>query len=310
MRLASAGLRAVLCLLPCLLTAPACAAPLDAALDGVVQPYVDDHRFSGAILIEKNGTIIFDKAYGLANAESGQPNRTSTRFHIGTLSMQYTAVVMMHLVEIQRVTLENTAGQFLPGLGDHASASIRDLLAVSPDSPADAADYEILARVAEASTARTFAFVSDQSVFASVWLSGSGIDDGTLPAESNVARGYAFADGQLKPASTDWRALAGAASVYTTTRDELHWLDAFFGDNLLTAASRQTILGSPAGFGWFHGQRLGVESYWMAGAAPGFASYVLRQPGTGLTVIVLSNVANMSVEPIGNRLAEAVLGAR
>ena len=90
-----------------LLAVPAHAASL---FDALVQPYVASGAFSGAILVVKDGNIVFDRAYGYADAERRLPNQVSTRFHVGTLSMTYTAAVVLRLVEIHRIALDNTAG--------------------------------------------------------------------------------------------------------------------------------------------------------------------------------------------------------
>ncbi len=274
-------------------------AALAARLDAVVQAQGD--RFSGAILIARDGAILFDKAYGMADAAAGIPNRPSTSFHVGTLSMTYTAVTVLHLVETRKLALDNTADQFVPG---GPFVTVRDLLAVAPDAPQAAADYELLARVAAAAAGTSFAQVEDAAAFASVWMSGTGLDDGTSSNESRIAKGYASDGAPLKPA--DWAVLTGAASAYTTTRDELHWLGRFFGDELVTADTRAAMASAPAGYGWHHGPRFGGEAYWTAGAAPGFASFVLAQPESGLTVIVLANRDGAPAEALSNQLVAAL----
>ncbi|MEI9989521.1 MAG: serine hydrolase domain-containing protein [Rhizomicrobium sp.] len=286
----------LLALLSCL-SSPALAGALAARLDGVVQ--AADGRFSGAILIERDGAIVFDKAYGMANAAAGLANRSSTSFHIGTLSMQYTAVTILHLVETRRLALDNTADQFVPGA---PAVTLQALLATAPEAPDAVANYELLARIAAAATGKSFAEVEDAAAFGSVWLTGTGLDDGVPSNESRFAKGYVLADGQLKPVAADWAALTGAASAYTTTRDELHWLDRFFGDELVTADTRKAM--TPAGHGWHQGGRFGADSHWAAGTAPGFSSFVLRRPG--LTVIVLENIGAAPAEALAGDLIAAL----
>ena len=52
-----------------------------AALDAYLQPYVHSGNFSGNVLVEKNGKIVFEKAYGLADRENRLRNTAATRFH-------------------------------------------------------------------------------------------------------------------------------------------------------------------------------------------------------------------------------------
>lgn|GEM_PF-4137231 len=276
----------------------------EARFDSIVQPYVQSGRFSGAILVVRDGEILFDRAYGMADAEKAIPNRPSTRFHVGTLSMQYTAVAVLHLAETHKLNLDNTAAQFVPGA---PAVALRDLLAVAPDSPEAAGDYELLARVAEAATGKSFADVVDAGAFASVWLSGTGLDDGTLAEESRFAKGYKTAGGGR--AAADWRALTGAASAYTTTRDELHWLDRFFAGDLVPAGGRDALLEGPPGYGWFHEGQGEGRVWWGEGRAPGYSVFVLRARRGDLSIIVLGNVEGAAAGEIGRGLAATVPGA-
>ncbi|MEI9993923.1 MAG: serine hydrolase domain-containing protein [Rhizomicrobium sp.] len=276
----------------------------EARFDAIVRPT----GFSGAILVRKDDVLLFDKAYGLADATTGKPNRPSTSFHVGTLSMRYTAVAILHLAETHKLSLDNLAGQFVTGLEPPlANATIRALAALPPDAPQAAAAYETLAKVAAADTGKTFEEVTDAAAFGTVWMAGSGLDDGSHAGESRMAKGYSHTE--EAPVTADWAALTGAASAFTTTRDELHWLDMVFGDGLLTAQSRAMLAAAPAGYGWSHGARYGGDAWWASGSAPGFASYVMHVPATGLTVIVLGN-SDLPVAGLGDALAaEAVAGS-
>jgi CubicO group peptidase (beta-lactamase class C family) len=68
-----------------LLASPALAgADLSAKIDSYFQPYADSGAFSGAVLVTQDGGIVFDKAYGLADAGHRLPNKTTTSFHLGS----------------------------------------------------------------------------------------------------------------------------------------------------------------------------------------------------------------------------------
>ena len=47
-------------------------------------------RFSGTVLIEKHGQVLFSRAYGLADRELGIPNTLQTRFRVGSMNKMFT----------------------------------------------------------------------------------------------------------------------------------------------------------------------------------------------------------------------------
>jgi CubicO group peptidase (beta-lactamase class C family) len=79
----------------------------------VVRRMAADNRFSGAVLIAKNGRPIFRRAYGLADRNRRVPNTVETRFRIGSMNKMFTAVAIMQLVEAGKVELSAPLGDYL-----------------------------------------------------------------------------------------------------------------------------------------------------------------------------------------------------
>ena len=55
--------------------------------------------FSGAILVIKEGELIINKGYGLANKDSKTLNNPNTIFDIGSNTKQFTSAAILKLVE-------------------------------------------------------------------------------------------------------------------------------------------------------------------------------------------------------------------
>lgn len=72
-------------------------------------------RFSGTVLIEKNGKVLFSSAYGLADRERGVPNTLQTRFRIGSMNKMFTAAAVLQLAEAGKVNLTAPVGGYLSG---------------------------------------------------------------------------------------------------------------------------------------------------------------------------------------------------
>jgi hypothetical protein len=83
-------------------------------LEAFLDKEAADDRFSGAVLVAKDGKSIFQKAYGLANRTTNVPNRTDTKFNLGSMNKMFTAVAIMQLVEQGKIAVTDTVGKHLP----------------------------------------------------------------------------------------------------------------------------------------------------------------------------------------------------
>ncbi len=69
--------------------------------------------FSGAVLVARQGKPIFASAYGLANRETREPNKLTTRFRMGSMNKMFTATAIMQLVQAGKIKLDDPLGKFL-----------------------------------------------------------------------------------------------------------------------------------------------------------------------------------------------------
>jgi CubicO group peptidase (beta-lactamase class C family) len=71
-----------------------------------------DH-FSGSVLVSRDGEILFSKGYGLANREHNIPNTPETKFRLGSITKQFTAMAIMILVDQGKIKLDDPVGKYL-----------------------------------------------------------------------------------------------------------------------------------------------------------------------------------------------------
>jgi D-alanyl-D-alanine carboxypeptidase len=96
-------------------------APREAEADALralatrVDRLADEDAFSGAVLVAKDGRVLFSRAYGLADRSRRIPNTLRTRFRIGSMNKMFTAVAVLQLVEAGTVKLTAPLGTYLPG---------------------------------------------------------------------------------------------------------------------------------------------------------------------------------------------------
>jgi CubicO group peptidase (beta-lactamase class C family) len=201
-----------------------------AAIETYLQPYVRTGNFAGDVLVEKNGKTVFEKAYGFSDRERQIPNRSSTRFHIASMSMQFTAAAVLRLVDQGSIKLDEHVAEFVPGVPGAEKITIRDLLVersglpdinALPDyneilqhhqTPATLVEkiagqpllfepgskflheehsaYNVLALIVEKKTGLPFAPAVKRLVFRPVGLTASGVDDDSDAHAAHMAKGY------------------------------------------------------------------------------------------------------------------------
>ena len=79
---------------------------LDSAIDQIMQARSAAGDFSGAVLIARQGHILYERAFALANLEWQIPNDLQTKFEIGSMTKQFTALLILQFVNEGRVHLD------------------------------------------------------------------------------------------------------------------------------------------------------------------------------------------------------------
>lgn len=96
---------------------------LEAAAASEIRRQTAADRFSGAVLVAKNGTAVFEQAAGLADRTRKIPNTLDTRFRIGSMNKMFTAVAVLQLVQAGKVRLADPFGRYLSDYPNKSLAS-------------------------------------------------------------------------------------------------------------------------------------------------------------------------------------------
>jgi D-alanyl-D-alanine carboxypeptidase len=70
-------------------------------------------RFSGTVLVAKDGDALFAEAYGLADRERGIANTLQTRFRVGSMNKMFTAVAILQLEQAGKIDLSAPLARYL-----------------------------------------------------------------------------------------------------------------------------------------------------------------------------------------------------
>lgn len=72
-------------------------------------------RFQGAVLVARNGKVIYSDAKGLADRENRTPNTLDTKFRMGSMNKMFTATAVLQLVQAGKVKIDAPLGTYLTG---------------------------------------------------------------------------------------------------------------------------------------------------------------------------------------------------
>jgi CubicO group peptidase (beta-lactamase class C family) len=79
-----------------------------------LQTLEENETFSGTVLLAEGDKVLISEGFGEAVIEYGIPNTPETRFRIGSITKQFTAMAVMQLVEAGKLDLEKKLIDYLP----------------------------------------------------------------------------------------------------------------------------------------------------------------------------------------------------
>lgn len=96
----------------------------------IARAYQDMGWFSGVVLLAEQGEPFYREAFGYADIEKKASNTLATKFRIGSINKDYTAVLVLQMVESGKLSLEDKLEQFRLGFPAEVAGkiSIRQLL--------------------------------------------------------------------------------------------------------------------------------------------------------------------------------------
>jgi CubicO group peptidase (beta-lactamase class C family) len=119
-------------------------------IDKFLQDSVPSHSFNGCVLIARNGKILLNKAYGMADFKNKIKNTTDTKFAIASNTKSITATAIMQLAEKGKLKLTDTLNKYIPDYPRGKEITIKELLTHSSgiyDYTNDNTDTKSLERI-------------------------------------------------------------------------------------------------------------------------------------------------------------------
>lgn len=245
-------------------------------LDDAISAEMKRRHIPGvAVLVIKDGKIVRERGYGLANVEHGVAVTPKTVFQSGSVGKQFTAALVMLLAEDGKLKLDDPVSRHLAdtpkawegitirhllthtsGLGDpYAKLDFRkdytdaELIALEATIPVLFAPgekwaysnmgYHLLGFICNKVGGKFYGDQMRERLFAPLGMSTGIISESDIVPHR--AAGYEWVNGKLK--NQDWVAprlnTTADGSLYLTARDLALWDQALYGDKILSARIRE-----------------------------------------------------------------------
>ena len=307
-------------------------------IDNLMQEAFDKGDFVGSVLVANNGTIIYQKNFGMADAENKIPVSDSTKFLIASVSKPFTAILILQLVEEGEIYLHDPLSKFfnVPSDSRASTVTIHQLLThtsgieelIKEDHAFGEADleqagfdfdpgsdfkysstgYVILKEIAERVSGKDYETLIDERICRRAQLRSSGVAR-DLRDIRNLALGYETAE---QVSSTDigypLRIVDGAGSLYSTATDLFELDRTLYSEDILSKKSielmQQQHVKERFGYGWFLRERSGIwDVMYHEGDLPGYTSFISRRTKKDEVIILLSNIQDLDLSDIESDLS-------
>ena len=319
-------------------------AQTSARYDRQVQAYLHNGDFGGSVLIARDGHVVFQKSYGMANHEWGIPNSEKTKFHVASVTKTFTAAAILRLEQAGKLKLADPLSKFIPdflngeritieqmlmhtsGLPDFYSlpeyplrkyqkVTLPDLVAWVKTKPLDFlpgskssysnTGYAFLAYIIEQVSGKSYEQFLAEAILKPAGMKDTGaFRDDAIIA--NRATGYqpAFDDHGLRNAPAYDKTILTGSGSLYSTTADLYEWCRVVEGNKFF-----NVHDASRAYGWGARETKTKHKYIeQSGRDPGFSSHIAVFPDDRLIVIVLGNVEDAAVNTLADDLAAIALG--
>ena len=100
---------------------------LTSILEAIITDLVQKDKFSGAVLVAKNGKPFYTRAVGEASKRYRVPNKIDTKFNLGSMNKMFTGVAIVQLAQQNKLLFDDLVGKHLP---DYPNKEVREKVTI------------------------------------------------------------------------------------------------------------------------------------------------------------------------------------
>ena len=242
-------------------------------IDSLLSDYDLGDGPGAAVMIIKEGVILFSNGYGLANLENEIPITNETNFRLASITKQFTAMCIMILINHGELDFETTLVEIFPPFPSYGSnITIRYLLnhtsglvdyesLIQNDATEQVSDmdvynmmtgldstyftsgtdyrysntgYALLAMIVEEKSGLTFSEFLKENIFSPLEMNNSVAHQEGISNITNRAYGYSQEDdGYNLDDQSLTSAVLGDGGIYTSLNDMFRWNQSLYVDTLI-----------------------------------------------------------------------------
>ncbi len=234
--------------------------------------------FNGVALVADEGKIIVHKSYGISDLKTQSPLKRSDRFYIGSLTKQFTSVLILQLQEEGFIDIHKPLSLYLEEFNDtnwseitvhqlltHTSGFgsytfhedfdkslpytdqqmfefIKHPLLFKPGSSWTYSNsgYFLLGKIAERATGKDYGALLKQHIFEPLQMKNSSFSVDWL--KEDFAKGHIKSINGTKPMPIySAVSLLSTGGIYSTAEDLFIWTQALHGNKILSDTSREIL---------------------------------------------------------------------
>jgi CubicO group peptidase (beta-lactamase class C family) len=111
--------------------------PVASRIEQIMQSHSTAGEFNGSMLVAHDGHILYERAFGYSNLEWKIPNDLQTKFEIGSVTKQFTALLVLQFVNEGKIKLDGHLSDYLSYYRKDSGSrvTIRELLSHTSGIP-------------------------------------------------------------------------------------------------------------------------------------------------------------------------------
>jgi CubicO group peptidase (beta-lactamase class C family) len=297
----------------------------------IASKYYETGRFSGSLLLAKDGQVFFERSYGYEDKNEKRYNSLNTKFALGSIVKNYTKVLILQQVELGKLSLNDTIDKYelgfpteiaskvtiqhllnhRAGFGDIFTAQYREnqlafdtlekklallineALLFHPDTDYRYSNYGyiILGVILEKITNQSFEDLLNKNIFERIDLQNTSFKVDTTAKHQSTRYSYLYDGSLIEVGVTEHSSPDGG--IESTVKDvQKFYRELFYGISLLDR-SNPIVKKAFAMSG---------EHWGAFGGGIGVSAAVEVNLAEGIEVIVLANTDKLVAEFISGRI--------